>query len=63
MAESIADFLQFEGNLKAKVIICAIALLWLERRLKKQCDDKEYKNKHNEISLSNNILSNTGKGT
>jgi succinyl-CoA synthetase beta subunit len=27
MAESIADFLQFEGNLKAKVIICAIALL------------------------------------
>jgi hypothetical protein len=44
MAESIADFLQFEGSLKAKVVICAIALLCLEHGLKKQCDDKEHKN-------------------
>lgn len=58
MAESIADFLQFEGSLKAKVIICAIGLLWLKHGLKKQCDDKEHK-----ISLNNNILLNTGKGT
>jgi hypothetical protein len=63
MAETIADFLQFEGSLKAKVIICAIALLWLEHGLKKQCDDREHKNKQNEISLNNNILLNTGKGT
>jgi hypothetical protein len=63
MAESIADFLQFEGSLKAKVIIRTIALLWLEHGPKKQFDDKEHKNKQNETSLNNNILLNTGKGT
>jgi hypothetical protein len=63
MAESIADFLQFEGSLKAKVIIRAIALLWLELGLKKQYDDKKHKNKQNETLLNNNILLNTGKGT
>jgi succinyl-CoA synthetase beta subunit len=35
MAESIADFLQFEGSLKVKVIIHAIALLCLEYGRKK----------------------------
>jgi len=60
MAESIADFLQFEGSLKAKVIIHTIALLCLEHGLKKQYDDK---NKQNENSFNNNVLVNTGKGT
>lgn len=63
MAENIADFLQFEGSLKAKVIIRIITLLWLEHGLKRQFDDKEHKNKQTETSLNNNILLNTGKGT